>query len=85
MFVILRGYMDESYGKEQNVFSFSCLMARGKDWDEMERRWKLHIRAKNRFLEKYGRETISRYHASDVAAVAASLRDGIETSGTNSS
>lgn len=65
LFVILRGYIDESYDKEQNVFSFSCLMARGKDWDEMERRWKLHIKAKNRFLEKYGRETISRYHASD--------------------
>ncbi len=40
-------------------------MARGKDWDEMERRWKHHIKAKNKLLEKHGRKTISRYHASD--------------------
>jgi hypothetical protein len=65
IFVLLRGYMDESYGSDQNIFSFSCLLARGKDWDDMERRWKLQIEAKNKQLAKEGRPTISRYHASD--------------------
>lgn len=65
IFVLLRGYIDESYGSSQNVFSLSCIMARGKDWLEMERRWKLQIDAKNKFLKKHGRKTISRYHASD--------------------
>jgi hypothetical protein len=63
--VILRGYMDESYGSDQKLFSFSCLLARGKDWDDMERRWKLHLAAKNKQLIKEGRKPISRYHASD--------------------
>jgi len=65
LFVLLRGYIDESYGADQNIFALSCILARGKDWYEMERRWKLQINAKNRFLEKRGRKTISRYHASD--------------------
>ena len=57
--------MDESYDNGQNVFAFSCLMARGKDWDDMERRWKLHIAAKNKSLIRQARKPISRYHASD--------------------
>ncbi len=63
--MLLSGYMDESYGPRQNVFSFSCILARSKDWDDMERRWKLHIAAKNKQLIKEGRKPISRYHASD--------------------
>ena len=63
--MLMKGYMDESYGSAQNVFSFSCLMARGKDWDDMERRWKRHIAAKNKELLAQGRRPISRYHASD--------------------
>src|SRR5664279_3845797 len=42
MFVVLRGYMDESCGKDQKLFAFSCLMATGKDWSDMERSWNLH-------------------------------------------
>jgi len=64
-FVIFRGYIDESYDANQNVFALSCLIARGKTWYEMERKWKLHLAAKNKQLLKAGRPTISRYHASD--------------------
>ena len=49
-FVIFRGYMDESYGADQNIFAWSCLIATGSDWFEMERQWKLHLRAKNKAL-----------------------------------
>jgi hypothetical protein len=65
MFVVLRGYMDESCGKDQKLFAFSCLMATGKDWSDMERSWNLHLAAKNKQLKKAGRQTISRYHATD--------------------
>ena len=47
------------------MFALSCLLARGADWTEFERKWKLHLAAKNRELKKAGRPTISRYHASD--------------------
>jgi hypothetical protein len=64
-FVIFRGYIDESYGTDRNVFALSCLLAEGKGWHKFERKWKLHIAAKNRFLAKNKRRLISRYHASD--------------------
>jgi hypothetical protein len=65
VFVVFRGYMDESCDKGQKLFAFSCLMATGKDWSEMERSWKLHLTAKNKQLKKAGRPTISRYRATD--------------------
>ena len=65
LFMIFRGYIDESCDSNQNTFALSCILTRGKDWDEFERKWKLHLAAKNRELAKAGRQTISRYHASD--------------------
>jgi hypothetical protein len=65
LFLMFRGYIDESYDSKQNVFAWSCLTARGKDWREIERKWKLHLAAKNKALKKEGRTLISRYHASD--------------------
>ena len=64
-FVIFRGYMDESYGEDKNVFAWSCLIATGSHWFKVERQWKLHLRAKNKELKQAGRPLISRYHASD--------------------
>jgi hypothetical protein len=63
--MLFRGYIDESYGANQNIFALSCILARGKEWGEFERKWKLHLAAKNRELTKAGRPLISRYHASD--------------------
>ncbi len=65
IFVIFKGYIDESFDSTLNVFSLSCLIGKGKAWSELERKWKLHLRAKNRGLAKSGRQMISRYHASD--------------------
>jgi hypothetical protein len=65
VFVIFKGYIDESYGPERNIFTLSCILATGKDWDDFERRWTRTIAAKNRELVKAGRPTITRYHASD--------------------
>jgi len=65
IFVLFKGYIDESYDKKQKLFSLSCLVATGKKFSEMERIWKLHIAAKNKQLAKQSRKLISRYHASD--------------------
>lgn len=65
IFVIFKGYIDESFDSAQNVFSLSCLIGRGKAWSELERKWKLSVAAKNKQLARAGRPTISRYHASD--------------------
>lgn len=73
--MVFRGYIDESYGPKQNVFTLSCLLATGKDWREMERKWKLHLRAKNKELKKAGRRTISRYHASDCSGCRGEFED----------
>ena len=64
-FVLFRGYIDESCDSKQNVFALSCILDKGSDWIEFERKWKLHIAAKNRDLKRAGRPPISRYHASD--------------------
>jgi hypothetical protein len=63
--VVFRGYIDESFDNKQNIFAWSCVIARDKDWREMERKWKLHLNAKNHQLKKLRRPLISRYHASD--------------------
>jgi hypothetical protein len=66
VFVVFRGFIDESYNaQDQNLFAMSCLTANGKDWYEMERAWKLQLKAVNNKLKKEGRPLISRYHASD--------------------
>lgn len=63
--MLFKGYIDESYDKDQKIFSLSCLIAQGKAFSEMERMWKLHLAAKNKQLAKEGRRLISRYHATD--------------------
>lgn len=63
--MVFEGFIDESYGARQNLFTLSCLLAKLKDWGEIERRWKLCIAAKNKQLKRNSRRPISRYHASD--------------------
>lgn len=61
----VKGYFDESFGTERNVFALSCIISTGAKWGEIERKWRLHLAAKNRELKKARRPLISRYHASD--------------------
>lgn len=65
VFVVFRGYIDESYDGTHKLFSLSCLVASGKDWEEMERAWTLRLEEVNKKLRQEGRPTISRYHAAD--------------------
>jgi hypothetical protein len=64
-FMLLRGYIDESVGKEQKLFALSCLISKGADWLRLETAWKTYLAGCNRNLKKQGRPTIPRYHASD--------------------
>ncbi len=66
VFVLFKGYIDESYdGSARNLFALSCLIADSKGWFEIERAWRLHLEAKNKQLKRQGRRLISRYHASE--------------------
>jgi hypothetical protein len=66
--VLFKGYIDESYDKHQRLFTLSCMIGKGKTLYEMERLWKLRLRARNKQLEKERRKTLSRYHAADCNA-----------------
>jgi len=59
-----QGYIDESHDGAANLFTLSCIVATGKEWQETARAWKLHLAAKNKQLKREGRPLISRYHAS---------------------
>jgi hypothetical protein len=63
--MMLRGYIDESIDKRQNIFTLACLMSTGKEWMELERAWKIYLAGWNKRLKKLGRPPLTRYHASD--------------------
>ena len=65
IFVILRGYIDESYNKDRTVFVLSCLLSTGSEWAHIVNKWKRCLRHKNKELVTAGRKPISRYHASE--------------------
>jgi hypothetical protein len=69
IFVILKGYIDESYWPPDRpkLFTLACTMSDIKGWQQINAAWKLCLNAKNRELAKQGRKTLSRYHASDCA------------------
>jgi hypothetical protein len=67
LFVIFRGYFDESYSEK--VFTLSCLASDPTGWAAIERGWKLCLVAKNRELKAQGRPQISRYHAADCSSL----------------
>jgi hypothetical protein len=65
VFVLLRGYIDESVDKKQNIFTLACLISTLKEWKELERAWKIYLAGWNKRLTKLHRPLITRYHASD--------------------
>jgi hypothetical protein len=65
--VILRGFIDESYGGEAvpKIFSLSCMVANNSEWVFHEWDWVSLLESTNTELESQGRPRISRFHASD--------------------
>lgn len=68
IFMLFKGYIDESYDKTQRLFTLSCMIGKGRTFYEMQRLWKIRLKAKNKQLEKAGRKTLTRYHAADCNA-----------------
>lgn len=66
VFVILRGYIDESYSSE--FFTLSCLKSDLATWRSFESGWKNVLRFINKKLKAQGRQQISRYHAADCSS-----------------
>jgi len=72
-FVVLHGYIDESYN--QQIFTLSCLVAKDKDWYELSRNWNLVLKAWNKRLKAQGRPILSRYHATDCSNLKREFKD----------
>ena len=70
--MILRGYIDESYNNK--LFTLSCVMSNPVGWTDIERGWRLSLKAKNKFLRSQGRPTLSRYHAADCSSLVGEFR-----------
>ncbi|MGH9542120.1 MAG: hypothetical protein ACRD2H_09590 [Terriglobales bacterium] len=62
-FVVLRGYIDESY--DDQTFTLACLSTDPLGWLAIVSRWKKALARRNRTLLNAGRPRISRYHSSD--------------------
>jgi hypothetical protein len=72
LFVLIKGYIDESYGMDNDdpktkIFTLSCAMSNVKGWAAIESSWKKCLAAKNKWLKARNRKPISRYHAADCA------------------
>jgi hypothetical protein len=67
-FLVLTGYIDESYSGEKppETFALSCLLARFTEWMWIENAWLDVIDKKNTELQKAGRKPIKRFHAVDL-------------------
>jgi hypothetical protein len=63
VFVILRGFIDESY--DQKIFVLSALVAVGTEWRWLSRDWLACIDKRNKLLISQGRNPITRFHAAE--------------------
>jgi hypothetical protein len=68
LFVVLRGYIDESYDGADVpcMFNLTCTMAQGSEWSWIELAWQRCLDEKNAALRAQGRRPISRYHSVDI-------------------
>ena len=74
-FMVLKGYIDDSYNKDRSVFALSSLLSTGTNWSRLERDWKVFLAGENKRLLREGRKTISRYHASDCSSLKNEFSD----------
>lgn len=63
LFTVFKGYIDDSTHKD--VFTLSCLLAKGSTWGWLSNDWKDCVDKKNKELIRQGRKPMRRYHASD--------------------
>ena len=78
--MLIKGYIDESYGMDNNdpstmLFTLSCAMSNVKGWAAIESSWKKCLASKNESLKSQGRPLISRYHAADCSGFHGEFSD----------
>lgn len=68
LFVIVIGYIDESYSGEIEplTFDLSCCFTTGSEWFWIENAWRKVLEKKNKELTAAGRTPIKRFHARDL-------------------
>jgi hypothetical protein len=69
IFVMLVGYIDESYSGENPplTFGLSCVFAWGSEWTWVEMAWLKVLEQKNEELISTGRKPLKRFHATDMS------------------
>jgi len=77
LFMILRGYLDESYDgqKTPRMFGLTCTMAQGSEWFWIETAWQKCLEEKNASLKEQGRILIKRYHSADINSFQGDFTD----------
>lgn len=68
VFVLLKGYIDESVSKDMRIFTLSALVARGCEWVPLAEEWEAMLADVNVRLAASGRKPLRRYHAAECNA-----------------
>lgn len=68
VFVLLKGYIDESVSKDQRIFTLSALVAQGNEWVPLAEEWEAMLADVNVRLIASGRRALRRYHAAECNA-----------------
>lgn len=82
IFMLFRGYIDESYSGEATprMFGLTCTFTYGSEWSWIEMAWQNCLDEKNASLKQQGRKAISRYHSTDINGFRGEFQDwdGVE-------
>jgi len=72
VFMVIVGYIDESYSDEKPplTFGLACLFAYGAEWTWIDLAWKKLLDDKNEELTAAGRKPLTRVHAVDMSNFA---------------
>jgi hypothetical protein len=68
VFVLLKGYIDESVSKELRIFTLSALVAQGDEWVPLAEEWQAMLADVNVRLVGSGKKPLRRYHAAECNA-----------------
>jgi len=68
VFVLLKGYIDESVSKDRRIFTLSALVAQGHEWVPLAEEWEAMLAEVNLRLAASGRRLLKRYHATECNA-----------------
>lgn len=74
LYTTFRGYVDDS-GDGHQVFTLTCILAKGDNWQWIGLDWKKVLDEKNESLAAQGRKLVRRFHAVDLNNYAEDFED----------